>query len=106
MDIKQREKIGTTGPTFSLLTRTCLVYSSGRDVEISLGRRRDGRGRIGHEVAGLGGLGEGDHFADIVLAGEQHHDAVYAGCYAAVGRRAYSNASSKWPKRACASSLV
>ena len=47
-----------------------------------------GDGRVGHQVAGLLRLGEGDHVADVVLARQQHDDAVDAGRDAAVRRRA------------------
>ena len=48
----------------------------------------DGGGRVDHEVDGLGGLGEGDDFAEAGGAGEDHDDAVEAEGDAAVWRRA------------------
>ncbi len=48
----------------------------------------DGGGGVDHEVDGLGGLGEGDDFAEGGCAGEDHDDAVEAEGDAAVGRGA------------------
>src|SRR4051794_28545429 len=48
--------------------------------------RDSGRG-IHHEIAGLGSLREGDYFADIAFARQQHHDAVYARRDPAMWRR-------------------
>ncbi len=45
----------------------------------------DGSGGVDHEVDGLGGLGEGDDFAEAGGAGEDHDDAVEAQGDAAVG---------------------
>ena len=45
-------------------------------------------GRVGHEVDGLGGLWEGNHFAQAGRAGQQHDDAIEAEGDAAVRRRA------------------
>ena len=47
-----------------------------------------GAGGAGHEAAGLGGLGKGDDFADVVHARQQHHEPVQAQGQAAMGRGA------------------
>ena len=44
--------------------------------------------RVGHQVDGFGGLGEGDDLAQTGRSGQQHDDAVEAEGDAAVGRRA------------------
>src|SRR5215469_211806 len=44
--------------------------------------------RVGHEVLGGGGFGEGDDFADRFFAGEKHDDAVDPKGDATVRRRA------------------
>src|SRR5260370_31095166 len=51
---------------------------------IFINRRR----RIGHQILGGGGCGEGDHFADRFFAGEEHDHAVDAEGDAAVRRSA------------------
>ncbi len=48
----------------------------------------DRGGGVDHEVDGLGGLGEGDDFAEAGCAGEDHDDAVEAEGDAAVRGRA------------------
>src|SRR6266478_9642787 len=48
----------------------------------------DGRRRIGHQVLGGGGFGEGDDFANGFLSGEEHDHAVNAERDAAVRWRA------------------
>ena len=54
-------------------------------LQLLLGHRRR---RVGHQVDGLGGLGEGNHLAQAGRAGQQHHNAVQAQRNAAVRRRA------------------
>src|SRR5205823_3817700 len=75
-------------PSSIVCSRRSSLLRHEADMQLPQGQFRDGGGGVGHEVAGLGGLGEGDYFADAVLAGEEHDDAVYAGGDAAVGRSA------------------
>src|SRR3990170_7700006 len=44
--------------------------------------------RAGERVRGALGLGEGDHFTDVRLAGKHRHQPVYAGADARMGRSA------------------
>src|SRR5437867_3143093 len=67
---------------------THLILVNHLDVQLIEGLFGHGRRRVGHKVAGLGGLGEGYDLAYAVLPGEEHHNAVYAGSDAAVRRRA------------------
>ncbi len=55
------------------------------DVQITNLPRVDFGGGAGHWVGGFLGLGEGDHVADVVAAGEHHDPAVEAQGDAAVG---------------------
>src|SRR3546814_9848152 len=60
----------------------------GAQAEVGQLLRVDGGGRAGHGVDARLGLREGDDLADVLLAGEDGHQAVDAEGEAAVGRRA------------------
>src|SRR5215472_3490255 len=58
------------------------------EIEIVELRGVDFTGRIGHQILRGGSLGEGNDFADALLASKKHHDAVDAERDPAVRRRA------------------
>src|SRR4051794_6479262 len=60
------------------MTRTYNGLVTHFDMQISQGVVGYGRWSVGHQVAGLCGLRERDHLADVVLACQQHYDAVDA----------------------------
>ena len=65
------------------LSRAC--HANVQFLQLLLG---DGGRRFGHQVDGLGRLGERDDFAQVGRAGQQHHNAIEAERNAAVRRRA------------------
>ncbi len=79
-----------------------LAAGGDADVEFFQLLLGDGGGRVGHEVDGFGGFGEGDDFAQAGRAGEQHDDAVEAEGDAAVRRRAVFERVEEEAEAACA----
>src|SRR3546814_8310324 len=78
----------------------------GAQAEVGQLLRVDGGGRAGHGVDARLGLREGDDLADVLLAGEDGHQAVDAEGEAAVGRRAVAERLEEEPEAALGLLLV